>query len=398
MIRIVSPDDHLVEPPELWTGRLPAKDHDAAPHVRRERGEVVIGKGDVSWRETSDGAWADVWHYEDMRIPQMLTNCGAGVPVEEMSFRPMTYDEMRPGFYRQRERLEDMDLAGIEACVCYPNIIVRFCGQRFLAAKDKDLALRSVRAYNDFQIEEWAAGSDGRLIPLGILPLWDAELAAEEVHRLAARGVRAVSFSEQPADLGLPSIHSGGWAPFFQACQDEDMILSTHIGSSSTFLTTSPGAPDGARATIMPLNSIRCMVDWLTSGLFISYPNLRVVLAECEIGWVPFFLNKLDHVWEHRRAWNEFSDKLPNPPSSYVRDHMYFTFFDDKFGLDNIDAIGPDNVMFETDYPHQDTNWPNSQAIGAEQTKELSPELAEKVLRGNALSLFHSAPRSAVAA
>ena len=121
---------------------------------------------------------------------------------------------MRPGSFRADDRLSDMDINGVEASQCFPNMFVRFCGQRFLSGKDPDLALLCVRAYNDWMVEEWAGPSGGRLVPLCIVPLWDAELAAEEVERNAARGVRAVCFSELPGNLGLPSIHSGYWDRF----------------------------------------------------------------------------------------------------------------------------------------------------------------------------------------
>ena len=119
----------------------------------------------------------------------------------------------------QAPRLADMDIAGIEASLCFPNTFVRFCGQRFLWAHDKELAPRCVEAYNDFIIEEWSGGSGGRLIPCGSC-LWDPALAAGEVRRIAARGVHAVAFSELPPYLGLPSIYTDHWDPFFAACEE----------------------------------------------------------------------------------------------------------------------------------------------------------------------------------
>jgi len=392
-IGIVSPDDHLVEPPELWRDRLPAKYRESGPRVVRERGRMAFdydpnSSSDLKWETAEDGAWGDVWYYENMRSPQLLPSCAAGTPQDQMALRPITFDEMRPGFYRQRERLADMDIAGVEAAVCFPNPFTRFCGQRFLAATDKDLALLCVKAYNDFMLDEWWAGSQGRLIPLCVIPLWDTKLAIAEVERVAARGVRAISFSELPSNLGLPSIHSGHWDELFATCDRSGVSLMMHIGSSSKFLITSTDAPDAVRAAVTPINSAMCMIDWLASGLFERFPSLKIILAECEIGWIPFFLQKLDRIWDHRRSWNEMGDTVPRPPSEYFRDHVFCCFFDDRFGVENIQHIGEDNIMFETDYPHQDTSWPDSRKAAAIQTAGLSADVAEKVLRTNALRLL----------
>ena len=156
----------------------------------------------------------------------------------------ITYEDMRPGSYSQKERLEDMDDNHIEASLCFPTF-PRFCGQTFTEAQDKELALLCVEAYNDYQVEEWCAGTGGRLVPLIIVPLWDAHLAAAEVRRNAERGVRAVCFSEIPAYLGLPSIHDPDnyWDPFFAACDETSMVVNMHIGSSSKMPSTSPDAP-----------------------------------------------------------------------------------------------------------------------------------------------------------
>lgn len=167
-ILIVSPDDHLVEPSDLWTSRLPARYRDAGPRIVRHRGRMdPTVTTDVAFIEDENGRDADIWHYEDAIIPIPLISAAAGYEIDELTTDPITYDEMRPGCYRAADRLADMDIAGIEASACFPNTLVRFCGQRFLYGKDKELALLCVQAYNDFQIDEWAAGSDGRLIRWG---------------------------------------------------------------------------------------------------------------------------------------------------------------------------------------------------------------------------------------
>lgn len=386
--RIVSADDHVVEPPDLWVSRLPAKYKDIGPRIVREKGMVHLADGDFTYVKSDEGEAVDTWYYEDLRIPSTIPGAAVGYELDDMEMKVMTFDQMRPGCFDQKARLADMDVAGIEASLCFPNLFARFCGQRFTFGKDKDLSQLCVEAYNDFIIDEWCAGTSGRLIPLGIMPLWDAEKCGVEVRRMAAKGMHAFCFSEIPPFLGLPSIHTNYWDPFFQACQDTNSTIMIHIGSSSKLPVTSADAPNAVTNTLPAVNSAMCMVDWLFSGVLIRFPQLRMGLAECQIGWIPYFLERADAVWEHNRAWNDVWTKIPNPPSSYYPNRIYCTFFSDDFGLRNLDAIGEDNVIFETDYPHSDTNWPDSIAVAQKMTSHLSPATAEKLVRGNALRML----------
>jgi predicted TIM-barrel fold metal-dependent hydrolase len=213
----------------------------------------------------------DVWYYGSTRVPLSLVSACVGYPRDQIKNRLITYDEIRPGCYDRTARLEDMDTAGIEASLCFPNMFTRFCGQRFLFSSDKDLALLCVRAYNDFILDEWCAGTD-RLIPSGIIPLWDPVLAASEVRRCAAKGMRAMAFSEQPALLGLPSIYTDHWDPFFAACEEYGVVLMMHVGSSSNMTRTSMDAPSAVYHTLSVVNSGKAMVDWICAALPLPYP------------------------------------------------------------------------------------------------------------------------------
>ncbi|MGE0306903.1 MAG: amidohydrolase family protein [Acidimicrobiia bacterium] len=385
---IISADDHVVEPPHLWIDRLPAKYRDVGPRVVRERGAVKLHDGDFQYDASDDGEPVDTWYFEDLRIPSTLPGAAVGYSLDDMEMKVMTFDEMRPGCHDPAKRLEDMDVAGIDMSLCFPNLFVRFCGQRFLFAKDRDLALLCVRAYNDFIVDEWCSGSNGRLLPLGIIPLDDSKLAAAEVRRMAAKGMRAFCFSELPPFLGLPSIHTDYWDPFFQACVETNSTIMLHIGSSSRLPVTSADAPNAVVNTLPALNSAMSMVDWLFSGVLIRFPTLRIGFAESQIGWIPYILQRADQVWEHNRGWNGVRDKIPNPPSSYYPGRVFCTFFDDDFGLRNLDAIGVDNVIFETDYPHSDSNWPDSLEVVRKATAHLDAETTHKIVRGNALKML----------
>jgi predicted TIM-barrel fold metal-dependent hydrolase len=385
---LISPDDHVLEPPDLWSSRLSSKWGDSMPRLVRERGGIAMRGGSWQFSSGDDGQPGDCWIYDGAKFPVTLPAAAVGFELDDMEGRPITYDEVRPGCFKVPERLADMDIAGIEASLCFPGSFVRFCGQRFLRASDKALALDCVRAYNDFIVDEWAASSGGRLIPMIIGPLWDINLAAEEVRHNAARGVPALAFSEIPPYLGLPSVHSGEWGPLFQACEETETVIMMHIGSSSQLPTTSEDAPAAVQTAAAAVNSALALLDWLFSGVFETYPNLKISFAESQIGWIPYFLERADRVWLHNRGWNEVYGRLPNPPSSYFADHVFCSFFSDDHGLQNLDIIGEDNVMFETDYPHSDSNWPTSQEVAEKMLAHLPEATQYKIARGNAQRLF----------
>ncbi|MEI7858754.1 MAG: amidohydrolase family protein [Acidimicrobiales bacterium] len=387
---IISVDDHIVEPATTWTDRIPAKYHDVCPRiVRAPMGEVTFVGGKLTVKPGSEGTPADWWHYEDLKRPLLRVDSAVGVPRDEVTMKGITYEDMRPGSYSQKERLEDMDTNHIEASLCFPTF-PRFCGQTFTEAKDKELALLCVEAYNDYQVEEWCAGTGGRLIPLVIVPLWDPQLAAAEVRRNAARGVHAVCFSEIPSYLGLPSIHDPDnyWDPFFQACDETSMVVNMHIGSSSKMPSTSADAPAAVGSSLTHINAELSMADFLLSGLFERFSNLKVAYSEGQIGWIPHLLHRMDVVWEDNRGWGGVADKVPNPPSSYFKDHVFGCFFDDPNGLMLIDQIGEDNITYESDYPHSDSTWPRTREIAEKQMAGLTDEQRYKVVRGNAIKLF----------
>ena len=387
---IISVDDHIVEPADVWTSRMPAKFKEAAPHiVRKDMPDVTFVGGKLTVNEGGGGAPADWWIYEKLQRPLLRVDSAVGVPRDEVTMKGITYEDMRPGSYSQKERLEDMDDNHIEASLCFPTF-PRFCGQTFTEAEDKELALLCVEAYNDYQVEEWCAGSGGRLVPLTIVPLWDAHLAAAEVRRNAERGVRAVCFSEIPAYLGLPSIHDPDnyWDPFFQACDETSTVVNMHIGSSSKMPSTSPDAPAAVGSSLTHINAELSMTDFLLSGLFERFANLKVAYSEGQIGWIPHLLHRMDVVWEDNRGWGGVADKVPNPPSSYFADHVFGCFFDDPNGLRLIDEIGEDNITYESDYPHSDSTWPRTREIAEKQMAGLTDEQRYKVVRGNAIKLF----------
>jgi hypothetical protein len=199
-----------------------------------------------------------------------------------------------------------------------------------------------------------------------------------------------VCFSELPTYLNLPSIHTGYWDPMLATCNDTGVTLCMHIGSSSTNPKASPDAPDGVGGMLAFNNSMASLGDWLFSGKLIEYPLLKLAYSEGQIGWIPYALERADTVWDHHDAWQHSKELIPEPPSSYYYGRIFGCFTADRVGLANLEAVGPENICFETDYPHTDTTWPNSKEYVEKMIADsgIDDETAYKVLRGNAIRML----------
>lgn len=394
--KIISVDDHVVEPAHLWQTWLPDRFKERGPRVeRRHIGATrTAGTGvyDIDWSD--DGEPADCWVFEDLvyvhKRNVVIVNDASGEPVldpNQRTLAPVTYDEMRPGCYEPSARVADMELNHVEMSLCFPTF-PRFCGQTFLeATTDRELGLACVRAYNDWMIEEWCGDSGGRLLPLCIIPLWDPEAAAAEVRRNAERGCRAVAFSEIPPHLGLPSIHTGRWDPFFAACEETDTVVCMHIGSSSKMPVTSPDAPAAVSVTLTFNNSMASLSDFLFSGVLVKFPTLKLAYSEGQIGWLPYVLERADDVWVQHRGWTG-ADSIPEPPSTYYYRQVYGCFFRDRHGIESLLRVGVDNVTFETDYPHGDSTWPVTLDVANRMFGDLPGDIIYKIVRGNAARML----------
>ncbi len=387
--KIVSVDDHVVEPPHVWETWLPAKYRDKGPRVERRGIGTMRHVGGGTYEQTFDpeGPQADCWVYEDLVYIHKRHVAAVGYDRDEMTMTPMTYEEMRPGCYEPKARVDDMELNWVEASLSFPTF-PRFCGQTFLEAKDRELAEACVYAYNDWMVDEWCGDSGGRLIPLPIIPLWDAQLAAAEVRRNAARGAHAVCFSEIPAVLGLPSIHTGEWDPFFAACAETGTVVCMHIGSSSKMPATSADAPVAVAATLSFGNAMSSLTDFLFSGVLVRFPGLKLAYSEGQIGWIPYILERADDVWLEHRAWGGVRDIVPEPPSTYYYRQVFGCFFRDRHGIESLQTIGVDNTTFETDYPHTDSTWPHTKKVAQELMAGLPDDVVHKLVRGNAIRML----------
>ncbi len=234
-----------------------------------------------------------------------------------------------------------------------------FSGRLFMGADDKDLALAMVQAYNDWHIEAWCGSYPGRFIPMALPVLWDPDLCANEIRRVAAMGCHAMTFTENPATLGLPSFHDEHWDPMWKALEDEGTVLNVHLGSSGQLAVTAADAPIDVMITLQPMNICAAAADLVWSRVFREFPDLKVALSEGGTGWIPYFLDRLDRTYDMHHLWTgqDLGDRMP---SDVFREHILTCFIADPIGIALRDEIGIDNMCWEQDYPHSDSSWPNA--------------------------------------
>lgn len=380
-MKLISVDDHVIEHPRVWTDRLPARYQEAGPHVIETSQETIDVMGNKIQRDNSH-----VWQFEGVLHANFATQAVAGKPPEEWGTDPWRYEEIRPGCYDPRERLADMDIAGVHAMLSFPTF-PRFAGTLFLTSKDKELGLLCVQAWNDFMIDEWCAADPARLIPMAILPLWDPRLAAAEIERVVAKGAKTITFPENPVPLGLPSWHSGHWDPVFAACQAADLPLSMHFGTSGTIPNPGPDSPIPVSYTLLSCSSMSTALDLAFSPVFHKFPTLKVALSEGGIGWFPHMLEKADWIWDRHRYYTGVNQHVR--PSDLMRKHLWGCFIDDESGLQQRHALGVDHIMWESDYPHSDSSWPNSRTRAEKMLADVPDDEAHRIVELNARELYH---------
>src|SRR6476469_2069747 len=324
---LISVDDHILEPPNLWVDRVASKDRDRAPNM-----------------QVNDNGM-DVWVYDGKKMPSSGLSAVVGKSKEEFSPEPLSYSEMRPGCYDSKARLEDMDRSGVLASLCFPTI-PRFCGQLFREAGDREFVFECLQHYNDWLVEDWCGVAPGRYIPLMLIPMWDPQLAAKEMERMAAKGVTTFAFSEEPSKLGLPSLHDKDryWDPVLAAANELGMVVSMHVGSSSNVPKIAPDAPFMANLPWGAIRTAGAMLSWIFSGHFQRFPDLKIALSEGEIGWIPYFLERAEQVVDKQRFWVARGALFMDYANSHVdletidvrqvfRDHIYGCFIDDHHGI-----------------------------------------------------------------
>jgi predicted TIM-barrel fold metal-dependent hydrolase len=363
---IISVDDHLVEPPDMFEGRLPAGLQDRAPKVvTNERGH-------------------EVWEFEGQRFTQVGMNAVAGRTKSMKNLEPTRFSDMRRGCWDIHERIRDMDLNGVWASMNFPSMITGFCGRVFSQAQDPALGWATTQAWNDWLHDEWWSPYPERIIPLGITFLTDPEKGAAEIHRNAERGFTAVTLPERPHRIGLPSLFTGYWDPIIQACADTDTVIALHVGSSGGYESPEAAPSLQLGATMFGQLSLAACAEWLWSGYAVKHPNLKIAMSEGGIGWVAMLLDRLDNIIDrsgYGLGWDE-------RPADVLLRNFWFCTLDDPSTIVTRSRIGVENIMFETDYPHGDGTWPDTQDLVEEVYGHLPTDELRAILCENAARVF----------
>jgi predicted TIM-barrel fold metal-dependent hydrolase len=367
---VISVDDHLVEPPGMFEGRLAARFAAQAPHVI-----------------TTDEGY-EAWEYDGKLYRQVGLNAVAGRPKEEWLLQSTTFGEIRKGCYDVHERIKDMDIDGVWASVNFPSQITGFCGSVFARTKDAELGLAVTKAWNDWMFEEWYGAYPERVVPMGITWLTDPEIGAAEIRRNAARGFTAVTLPEQPHKLGLPSIFSGYWDPILRACEETDTVVCLHVGSTGLMAMPEDSPMLELGATLFGALSLATCAEWLWSGVTLRFPKLKVALSEGGIGWVPMLLDRLEYMFAQSGHDDGAWPSSTITPTESLLETFYFCTIDDPSIWPIRDRIGVDHIMIESDYPHADSTWPDTQAFVERRLGNLPVEDIRKLTHLNAAKLF----------
>jgi predicted TIM-barrel fold metal-dependent hydrolase len=381
--KVIDVDTHLTEPHDLWTRRAPAKFKDRVPQVK-------VKDGVESWVIDGDKL---------IGLGANPASCVKpdGSKYPGLDFLKVSIRDVHPSSYSVKERLELMDATGVSAEVVYPNIL-GFGGQN--AAKvDDELRLASVQIFND-AMAEFQSESGDRMFPMALLPWWDPKLAVKEIERVKAMGLRGLNINSDPhtftLDDGtkLPDLGQSLWDPMWEAAQALDMSINFHIGASEQsmdwFGTQGwPGLHSDMRAALggamLFMNNGRVLGNLILSGVPERFPKLKFVSVESGLGWVPFILEAIDH--EYKEVGTNVGT-LQRLPSEYFKSNLYTCFWFERRDLTHmIRAVGVDNVLFETDFPHAICLYPIDDMDKA--MSGLTEEEKVKVLSGNAAKVYN---------
>lgn len=369
---LVSVDDHISEPPDMFEKVLSGDALKTAPKLMTA--------------ETG----TNYWDYQGMKLPSIGLNAVVGRVPEEYGIEPTALNQLRKGVYDVHERINDMNVNGIAASLNFGSC-VGFDGGVFHRSQDKSLAKIHMAAYNDWHIDHWCGAYPGRFIPCGLLPTWDIDATIAEIKRIKAKGCNTVSLNENPTKQNLPSIHNAYWEPMWKAITDNDMTICLHIGAGNPSPHASMETPIEAWISTMPISIVVGAADWLNLEALQRYPTLRIALSEGSIGWVPYFMERADFSNARHKAWtNSLFQKTK--PSDLFKKHFLNCFIDDKFGLQNLQYIGEDMVAYECDYPHSDTLWPEVPEHLWDSIKHLTDVQIDKVTHKNAMRFFNFDP------
>jgi predicted TIM-barrel fold metal-dependent hydrolase len=373
---VIDADTHITEPPGVWADRLPKRFVDLGPRMVR----------------LDDGR--DIWRIGDAEqiVPIGLTAI-AGWP-EPFPSAPKNFDEIPDAAHDAKARLAYMDEVGIWAMALYPNI-GGFGNQAFLEMDDIELRNACVRAYNDWLVE-WCEPAPQRFIPIMAIPFWDIDATVAEIIRCAELGFAGILYTGEPQSLGEPLLGDRHWDPLYAIAAETGLPLNFHIGGGDIdrSLAIQRVAAHGITATLAT-SSIELFLgnaiqvnDLLLSGVLPRFPGTRFVSVESGIGWVPFVLEAADYCFEYAHMRAERPEYEMRPSDYFHRQVYACSFFEEHAPNANLDVIGADNVLFETDYPHPTCLYGNVRDKIDAACGDLEPAAARKVLFDNAAALY----------
>lgn len=343
----------------------------------------------------------DAWLVEGQPLKIVgLELCG-GLPFEEFEPTGVSY-EGAPGTGSGQQRLAEQDRDGVDAEVLFPGI----GGANFWRGISNDESYRAViHAYNEFLVEEYAAVDRARLIALGVIPETGLDAALAELRYCARGGLKGVCLNAWPNGQSYPTTEDDA---FWHESLDLGMALTAHValrhlgganrGLALKYAKAPP--PDMSRVGIDPLKR---MTTWnqggglnaaqlLFSGTFDRVPGLRIYFAENNLGWLPMFFEQLDMLyarnihWAHRHFGMPKVDRLP---SEYLRERVYWGFLNNPVGVRLRHEIGVDHVMWASDFPHSDSDWPRSREVISSLFADVPPPEVSAMVCGNAIEFFH---------
>ena len=360
-IAVIDVDSHLTEPPDTWTARMPKAAHHLVPHIERIGGQ-------------------DVWMADGERLGAPGYYSMAGWNGVMPASIPNTYDDIHPSMYDATARLAHLDEQGIYAQVLYPNV-GGFGNGYFLRLGDRDLVAACVRAYNEF-LADWCSADSSRLLAVTALPFWDLELAIAELEHGITLGHRAVNFCNQPQDYGQPPLSHRHWDPIWARAQEAGISVSFHVGGGSMgtqFVDTSEMGwmTNFARvSSTIFLDNMRCIAELIFGGVCHRFPDLKFVSVESGVGWIPAALEAFDWQWRNGGVGIEHPE-YDLLPTEYFRRQIYGCFwFEEATALAAISQF-PENILYETDYPH-----PTCQHPGPCSPAQRPRDYASRVLTG----------------
>lgn len=293
----------------------------------------------------------------------------------------------RPGAHDPVARLEDMDIDQVEAEVLYTDVQG---GAGFYEAGSNEAIGATFQAWNSAAVE-FASHDPKRLLAVYLVPIHDIDLGVKEVERLADEGARALQLPLYPLDLGFAPYWDKVYDPLWATIAERGLTISQHVGIMSYLLEGTgaydPTPPKAILQSLPPIFMAETLAGWVVSGIFERHPNLRVVLVESGLGWIPYMLERLDRM-KHRHGWDHFDMPISELPSFYWHRNMAGTFEEDELGVFLRDRIGIENLMWATDYPHPDSTWPESQTVIREHFADIEPDDMRAIVGGNAARMY----------